>query len=248
MEVHAHSHTERKKWTHYLWEFLMLFLAVFCGFLAEYQLEHKIEKDREKQYIKSMILDLETDTAVFRQQVENAHYALTQLDTLINLLDLPVRTESQEQQMYFLGRISSRIIPFYYLHDQTYDQMKSSGNLRLFHSHNIAEEIAEYYSNKNYTDIQNGILVNRQTILIESLKKVFNSSVFHKMQDILTTNTSPPSGNPPLFSNDKSLINELIGSIHYFSTVGAVNTNNIEKVNKEGAALINFIKKEYHLK
>ena len=53
MEVHHHSHTARKKWTHYLWEFLMLFLAVFCGFLAEYQLEHKIEKDREKQYIKT---------------------------------------------------------------------------------------------------------------------------------------------------------------------------------------------------
>jgi len=44
MEVHHHGHTERKKWTHYFWEFLMLFLAVFCGFLAEYQLEHKIEK------------------------------------------------------------------------------------------------------------------------------------------------------------------------------------------------------------
>jgi hypothetical protein len=28
MEVHAHTHTERKKWTHYFWEFLMLFLAV----------------------------------------------------------------------------------------------------------------------------------------------------------------------------------------------------------------------------
>ena len=46
MEVHHHSspapggsHTPRKKWTHYFWEFLMLFLAVFCGFLAEYQLE-----------------------------------------------------------------------------------------------------------------------------------------------------------------------------------------------------------------
>jgi hypothetical protein len=35
MEVHAHSHTARKKWTHYFWEFLMLFLAVFCGFMAE---------------------------------------------------------------------------------------------------------------------------------------------------------------------------------------------------------------------
>jgi hypothetical protein len=25
MEVHAHSHTPEKKWTHYFWEFLMLF-------------------------------------------------------------------------------------------------------------------------------------------------------------------------------------------------------------------------------
>jgi hypothetical protein len=29
MEVHAHTHTARKKWAHYFWEFLMLFLAVF---------------------------------------------------------------------------------------------------------------------------------------------------------------------------------------------------------------------------
>jgi hypothetical protein len=42
MEEHAHlhlasveTHIERKKFFHYLWEFLMLFLAVFCGFLAE---------------------------------------------------------------------------------------------------------------------------------------------------------------------------------------------------------------------
>lgn len=28
MEVHAHSHTPRRKWTHYLWEFIMLFLAI----------------------------------------------------------------------------------------------------------------------------------------------------------------------------------------------------------------------------
>ena len=28
MEIHAHTHTPRKKWTHYFWEFFMLFLAV----------------------------------------------------------------------------------------------------------------------------------------------------------------------------------------------------------------------------
>src|SRR6188508_662526 len=71
MEVHHHSHTSRKKWTHYFWEFLMLFLAVFCGFLAEYQLEHIIENQREKAYIRSMVEDLKKDTANFTTIINN---------------------------------------------------------------------------------------------------------------------------------------------------------------------------------
>jgi hypothetical protein len=63
MEVHTHTHTPRKKWTHYFWEFLMLFLAVFCGFMAENFREHQIEHKREKQYITSLIKDVELDTA-----------------------------------------------------------------------------------------------------------------------------------------------------------------------------------------
>ena len=57
MEVHTHSHTQRKKWTHYFWEFLMLFLAVFCGFFAENQREHLIENRKEIKYMRSLIED-----------------------------------------------------------------------------------------------------------------------------------------------------------------------------------------------
>src|SRR2546428_4445780 len=63
METHAH-HLHKapgKKWSHYLFEFLMLFLAVFCGFLAENFREHEVEHQREKQYIKSLIADLKSD-------------------------------------------------------------------------------------------------------------------------------------------------------------------------------------------
>ena len=49
MEVHHHSHTARKKWTHYFWEFFMLFLAVTLGFFVENQREHYIEGQREKK-------------------------------------------------------------------------------------------------------------------------------------------------------------------------------------------------------
>jgi len=69
MEAHQHTHTPRKKWSHYFWEFLMLFLAVFCGFLAEYQLEHTIEKSREKQYIKSFAEDLAMDTIDLEERI-----------------------------------------------------------------------------------------------------------------------------------------------------------------------------------
>ena len=71
MEVHAHTHTARKKWTHYIWEFLMLFLAVFCGFLAENQREHLVEHQREKQYMRSMMEDLMLDTAEFNLRLIN---------------------------------------------------------------------------------------------------------------------------------------------------------------------------------
>src|SRR5215467_2539964 len=79
MEVHHHAHSDRKKLTHYLWEFLMLFLAVFCGFLAEYQLEQTFERHREKEFILSMIEDAMNDTANIHAAIplnlERAGYA-----------------------------------------------------------------------------------------------------------------------------------------------------------------------------
>src|SRR6187551_69204 len=76
MEVHAHAHTERKKWTHYLWEFLMLFLAVFCGFLAENQREHIVENQREKKFARRLLSDIREDSTFLQErirQLEDRH-------------------------------------------------------------------------------------------------------------------------------------------------------------------------------
>src|SRR6188474_53887 len=86
MEVHTHSHTARKKWTHYFWEFLMLFLAVFCGFLAEYQLEHKIEKNKEKQFMVSMIEDLKADTSAISILNEQRSGRIRMYDSLTSFI------------------------------------------------------------------------------------------------------------------------------------------------------------------
>src|SRR5678810_1108541 len=96
MEVHHHSHTARKKWTHYFWEFLMLFLAVFCGFFAEYQLEHTIEHQREKEYIRSMIEDAKTDTANIHAAIDFNLTRISRLDSLATNCFNYIQTHSND--------------------------------------------------------------------------------------------------------------------------------------------------------
>src|SRR6266513_63220 len=78
MEVHPHTHTERKKWHHYFWEFLMLFLAVTLGFFVEHQ--------REKQFMQSMLEDLKSDTAQFASNRISRDNRIKKIDSLIFLL------------------------------------------------------------------------------------------------------------------------------------------------------------------
>src|SRR6185503_7188034 len=87
MEVHSHTNTSRKKWTHYFWEFLMLFLAVFCGFLAENFREHQVEKNRAKQYIRSFFQDLKNDTATLNSLLEYDERKITGLQNMYTCYD-----------------------------------------------------------------------------------------------------------------------------------------------------------------
>ena len=86
MEVHHHSHTARKKWTHYLWEFLMLFLAVTLGFFVENQREHYIENQREKKYIQSFYEDLTADEYDLQSNINFLRGQMLQADTLQKLM------------------------------------------------------------------------------------------------------------------------------------------------------------------
>src|SRR6185369_15216263 len=86
MEVHHHSHTERKKWTHYFWEFFMMFLAVFCGFLAENQREHIVENNRAKEYAALLLEDLKNDSAYINDIASDQLLMLHRADTLLTIL------------------------------------------------------------------------------------------------------------------------------------------------------------------
>jgi hypothetical protein len=145
MEVHAHAHTARKKFTHYLWEFIMLFLAVFCGFLAEYQLEHKIEKDRELQFIKSLVEDLKDDETVIQQNVTTNRSRVELLDSFLTAISSPAQLQQNGNNIYYMARVGPRI-SILSTNNKTFDQLKNSGSFRLIHKNESANKIMEYYN------------------------------------------------------------------------------------------------------
>ena len=129
MEVHAHSHTSRRNWTHYFWEFLMLFLAVFCGFLAEYMLEHKIEKDREKQYIRSFVEDLERDTVSLNSRIGYCNLTIARVDSAIAVFN-DSRLDALAAEIYYFLRWMHRSDVFS-VNDRTIIQLRNAGGMRL---------------------------------------------------------------------------------------------------------------------
>jgi hypothetical protein len=211
MEVHAHTHTARKKWTHYLWEFLMLFLAVFCGFLAEYQLEHKIERDREEKYIQTFIEDLKTDTASINSNLLFLKSKKNQLDSLTGLLK-ERKIKGYENELYYLGRLLVRARRFQN-NDRTITQLKNSGALRLIRNEKAADSMIAYQKlvETILTNIEDEHLERRDADPI--LAQMFNPFVFDKMLDT-TNKINKPTDNPALRSYDPSLQLDLAYRIH----------------------------------
>jgi hypothetical protein len=245
MEVHAHSHTARKKWTHYLWEFLMLFLAVFCGFLAEYQLEHKIEKDREKQFIQNLLDDLKEDTAVLQANVSVFEERRAWNDTLMRLL-YSSDIKEHGADLYFLGRNASRSIRLA-IHDATYQQLKNSGGFRLIRNQKTAKAIVEYYNRTvfiNYLHQIEDSEANEYRILVT---EVFHPEVFRSM---ITpdNNIIRPVGNPALLTYDPKTLLKLAGMVSYISNTKLGLQKSQEDMKQAAAELIDIIKTEYRIK
>ena len=244
MEVHTHTHTARKKWTHYLWEFLMLFLAVFCGFLAEYQLEHVIEHNKEKQFIQSFIEDLKTDTTSIRQILIFRKQKMERMDSLI-LLFSTHQIKGHENALYYFGRTLIRSFRFQ-SNDRTITQLKNSGSLRLIRNEPAADSMMSYQKLVEY------IYYNQEDDRIERraadpiLSRMFDPFVFNSMVTIDGVNR--PVGNPPLRSYDPAVQQDLAYYIHQIKGSNFQIEGRLELLNDKAKNMIAFLQKEYHLK
>jgi len=244
MEVHHHSHSSRKKWTHYFWEFLMLFLAVFCGFLAEYQLEHKIENDREKIYMQNMLDDLKADTAIYSDYAARNAVVRDLVDTIMVLIKSPDRRKHISKLAYS-ARIFTAKWKQIAMVKRTYEEMKSSGHLRLIRNKEVAGKVSSYYNSLSELDTYNNVGMIWSNNYAQAMAKLFDGEALLK---IIKEKKEVALMGDALISEDKMAINELLTSAGYF--YGALSLNNNVAADRKINAnqLIELIKTKYKLK
>ena len=249
MEVHAHSHTARKKWTHYFWEFLMLFLAVFCGFLAENQREHMVEHQRAKQYATLLYDDIKVDTGTAKYQLGVLSFVNPRIDTFINLVQKYKPEELPGGTWYYYGRFPGRYFNITF-QDATIQQLKSSGALRYFQNSSVANAIALY--DQACRNLESEIN-NENLLYLEVIKwrnQLYNIYLMREVMDLDVPYSKIDSfkNNPlPLLSLKKEDFMQFANITQHRLTSNWVLYTLYETVFKSGESLLALLKKEYHL-
>jgi len=246
MEVHHPHHvTHKKKISEYILEFLMLFLAVFLGFIAENIRESSGEHNREKEFMKSMVEDLKADTANINSYYLHSDTVISEIDSLIHLIRKPDR-DKYGQTMYYFARVittgGGRIV----LSDRTYEEMKSSGSLRLINDNALSDSISKYYALQTNFKEQEQLQLQKMNAYSDFVVKIFDGSIFQQMLQRYPYKVIPVNFNPPLLTNDKTTIDEFTGVLHYYSAIIIINSSRAKQEEPSTTSLIKMIQKKYH--
>jgi len=248
MEVHAHTHTERKKWTHYFWEFLMLFLAVFCGFLAENQREHLVEHKREKQYMKSLLEDLQNDIADLKNDTAFWNLQFKRID----IIQAEIRKPLDKRNKLFLYRYSvyMRYYEDFLYHDRTIAQLKNGGNFRLIRNPAIADSLIEYDATvttrlKGIEVMSNDLFMNLNYLQ----NKLFNTEYYPSPLTYLDLDSAVKMNAQPIEirTGTDDIVFEYINQLDFFRGFNMVRNMTNQVLLSHANNLVVMLKKEYHL-
>lgn len=254
MEVHHHPdlHHHPKKWKEYFLEFLMIFLAVTMGFLAENLREHIKDRSEIQLDMQSMVADLLSDVYMYNSTLSSNQNSNIKTDSLITLLKM---NRANTSEIYFLARFITANNQNYSPSTKTFEQMKSSGSLRLIEPRTLLDSISDYYQSVQYFKEFNTLQDQKITDVHLANGQLFDGYTFQKILRFVPTKTgfvrgeiTKPEGNPPLLSDNFIVINSVITAYHYLYAI--TEANNTAAMDRTGKAkrLINLLKSEFNLK
>ncbi|MEO6612699.1 MAG: hypothetical protein ABIT05_08475 [Chitinophagaceae bacterium] len=258
MEVHQHTHTARKKWTHYFWEFFMLFLAVFCGFLAENQREHYIELKRAKTYARDLVSDLKRDTSMISVIIRQLHKHVQRTDSLALYVKNRRLDQIRNLDLFVLGALD-RYKPFRWRR-ATIQQLINSGSLRYFSDADLIDKISQYdaYTRHLDEDYQgdeeraNSTALRRNEVIDMNYPPHFIFGLRNNWDSTLSTDFYKQLANTDdraILATDIRLIRIFVNDkLNISRNLYIRGTEELPEMISDAKCIIELLKKEYHLK
>ena len=231
---HLHSAPGKKIW-HYFFEFLMLFLAVFCGFIAENWREQLREHQREKEFIHSIVEDIKSDTLQSNKILIQLRRISSGIDSVLVALSSPeIIDNSNDAYRLWTKNLGLEV---FVSNDRTIQQLKNSGELRLIRNKVVSDRIMNYDQTLKKYYVQSNLMYS-------ALRDLTNYSQLFDFISLNKNKNIPV----PLTEQGRKLLNQAYANLQLWNRglIGLISW--LEEVHEEGARLVTFIQKEYHLK
>ncbi|MEY3922339.1 MAG: hypothetical protein RL634_2100 [Bacteroidota bacterium] len=246
MEVHHPHHIgHKKKWNEYIIEFIMLFVAVSLGFFAENLREQQVEKHREISYLQNVHEDLQLDIKSIDTVIKSNDARLITLDSLFAKLN--DESVTNEDIYYYVRNLALRST-FESSHIG-FDQIKSSGGLRMVKNKEITSGIQQY--EKTLSAIEKLEELRDRTLEQGRFKmsKVFNAKVLYEMSVHQAAGGiirfPRPSHADDIIKKDKDALNELLNLVATGLNTNRYLTSQLKILLKHGKQLDQAIMQEY---
>jgi len=247
METHHHQNTEKKKWNHYIWEFLMLFLAVFAGFIAENLRENFTERKRENKYIASLIDDLKKDTTLIDQVSRISLKLARGQDSLIDLLNDVRDTAGISQKAYhYYFAYTTRFVEVDFS-QRTISQLLNAGNMRLIEKQGVSDSIMDYNLTTHYVEEQGKAYDEYFKKTLESSSSIFDFT-YARINLDNNFNATPKMAmfSPKLLTADPSALKSYAIKLSLLKTILQGYVVTLVGAKQEAVALLRILNRNYH--
>jgi len=250
MEVHHHSHSSGKKWTHYFWEFFMLFLAVTLGFFVENQREHIVEHLRAKAYAANLYEELDKDTTSLNTLMARQTEIASKLDTFCLLVKGNEMKNVTSGMLYYYSYYVTKV-EYFSSNNTTVEQLKGSGNLRIM-GNELAYKIGEYEKLNRELEKEYGLSkvefakmedIHFKVFDIYTSENIFSSESSNEMRDSAFRMNDLP------VKNDPELMREYTGWLKFEANLYRYQAKRYLSLLKQSATeLLAILKEEYRFK
>lgn len=225
-------------------EIILVVIGILIAIAINNWKEGKSVANAEYRYMQNLKEDLQADIKLYDNYLLKNQGLYQIIDSLVVLLSQEdFRATSDESAFY--GRIMTtrwkRVHPV----ERTFEQMKSSGQLKIIRNQTVSDLISDYYNSIYELETYNEALLIWLAGYIKLMGNVFDGQVLF---EILKTNARVSTGNSAIITEDAKIINDLVSNAQYVYGAIKLSETVVVKRKEKAENLIKSIDRNYTMK